>query len=40
MLRLEGATVMLRGPHPVTVFCTGKAAADYTPMDSLQFLVS
>jgi dipeptidase E len=40
MLRIEGATVTLRGPHHVTVFCTGKAATDYTPMDSLQFLMS
>jgi dipeptidase E len=40
MLRIEGATVTLRGPHRVTVFCTGKTATDYTPMDSLQFLVS
>ena len=40
MLRIEGATVMLRGPHRATVFCTGKTATDYTPMDSLQFLVS
>ena len=40
MLRIEGATVTLRGPHHATVFCTGKTATDYTPMDSLQFLMS
>jgi dipeptidase E len=40
MLHIAGATVTLRGPHHVTVFCTGKTATDYTPLDSLQFLVS
>jgi dipeptidase E len=40
MLRIEGATIRLSGPHHVTVFCTDKTATDYTPMDSLQFLVS
>ena len=40
MLHIAGATVTLRGPHNMTVFCTGKTATDYTPMDSLQFLVS
>jgi dipeptidase E len=40
MLHIAGATVTLRGPHNITVFCTGKTATDYTPMDSLQFLVS
>jgi dipeptidase E len=40
LLRIEGATIRLSGPHPVTVFCTGKTATDYSPLDSLQFLVS
>jgi dipeptidase E len=40
MLRIEGATITLIGPHNVTVCLKGKAPTDYTPMDSLQFLLS
>jgi dipeptidase E len=40
MLRLEGSTITLLGPHHVTVFRHGQAATDYTPMDSLQFLLA
>jgi dipeptidase E len=40
MLRIEGTTITLIGPHPATVFRQGKEATDYTPMDSLQFLLS
>jgi dipeptidase E len=40
MLRVEGTTITLTGPHNVTVFRHGQAATDYTPMDSLRFLLS
>jgi hypothetical protein len=40
MLRIEGTTITLIGPHQATVFRHGKEATDYTPLDSLQFLLS
>ena len=40
LLRVEGTTIRLMGPHQVTVFLHGKTATGYTPLDSLQFLLS
>ena len=40
LLRVEGATITLMGSHQVTVFLDGQTATDYTPLDSLQFLLS
>ena len=40
MLRIEDSTITLMGPHNVTLFLKGKAPTDYTPMDSLEFLLS
>jgi dipeptidase E len=40
LLRVEGSTMTLLGPHHVTVFHQNQVATDYTPMDSLQFLLS
>jgi dipeptidase E len=40
MLRIEGETITLMGPHNITVFRKDKAPTDYTPMDSLAFLLS
>ena len=40
MLRIEGLTITLMGPHHVTLFLKGQAPTDYTSMDSLEFLLS
>jgi dipeptidase E len=39
MLRIEGATIRLLGPHNVTIFLQGKEPTDYTPMDPLEMLL-
>jgi dipeptidase E len=40
ILRVNGTTITLMGPHQATVFRHGQAATDYTSLDSLQFLLS
>jgi dipeptidase E len=39
MLRIEGSRIRLRGERPLRIFKHGQEAREYTPEDSLQFLL-